>query len=419
MEQPVQPRRRQLPVDGERARSLCDERARRPGRASSTTTRSSRSGSATTISSSARRRCRRWSARPSSTFPGLTIGAPYNLPSVEWQRILEARYELNRHQGSHDLKIGGEFLHVGHTGYWHIRKNGVFTMTSVPSNLSSLIPADSAVRSVAVEHRRAESVRPSLRPELQRVWLAHRHPSSDDRRVVRRQLAREQPPDRQLRRPVGRRPRRVFASRRSRDDDCDQQRQRNRRLRLQDGHARSSRLRAARRLRVSSWRPRSSSVAEADCTTRCRIRTSRTASRCSARRSPARSRRPRTALCSNGSLFITNPTCGATADQFFAGHGRRPAQSPRIISPDYKNPYTWQSSIGFQKQMNSVTGIEADLTHYNEYRDGRSHDPNLFFDPVTGYNVNPSAGRPERRRTRRSSTTRATAIAIRRSSRRA
>ena len=33
-----------------------------------------------------------------STFPGLTIGAPYNLPSVEKQRILEARYELNWHK---------------------------------------------------------------------------------------------------------------------------------------------------------------------------------------------------------------------------------------------------------------------------------------------------------------------------------
>jgi hypothetical protein len=27
-------------------------------------------------------------------------------------------------------------------------------------------------------------------------------------------------------------------------------------------------------------------------------------------------------------------------------------------------------------------------------RDGRSHDPNLVYDPVTGYNVNPSAARP-------------------------
>jgi len=102
----------------------------------------------------------------------------------------------------------------------------------------------------------------------------------------------------------------------------------------------------------------------------------------------------KTGQCANGTLFITNPTCGATSDQYFSGAVAAPAQSPRIISPDYKNPYTWQSSIGFQKQVNDVTGFEADLTHYNEYRDGRSHDPNLFYDPVTGYNVNPSTLRP-------------------------
>ncbi len=102
----------------------------------------------------------------------------------------------------------------------------------------------------------------------------------------------------------------------------------------------------------------------------------------------------RNGTCADGSLFITNPTCGVTAGQLFSGQAPLPAQSPRIISPDYQNPYTWQSSIGFQKQLNAVTGFEADLTHYNEYHDGRSYDPNLFFDPTTGYNLNPSFGRP-------------------------
>src|SRR5262249_55824309 len=46
-------------------------------------------------------------------------------------------------------------------------------------------------------------------------------------------------------------------------------------------------------------------------------------------------------LCADGSLFITNPTCGVTASQLFSGQAPLPAQSPRIISPDYRNPYTW------------------------------------------------------------------------------
>ena len=38
-----------------------------------------------------------------------------------------------------------------------------------------------------------------------------------------------------------------------------------------------------------------------------------------------------------------------------------------------------------------MTGFELDLTHFNEYRDTRTIDPNLFYNPATGYNQNPAA----------------------------
>jgi len=98
---------------------------------------------------------------------------------------------------------------------------------------------------------------------------------------------------------------------------------------------------------------------------------------------------PASGRCADGSLWITNPACGITT--YAQAKAVAPAQSPRIISPDYKNPYTWQSSIGFQKQINQVTGFELDLTHFNEYRDTRTIDPNLFYNPATGYNQNPAA----------------------------
>jgi hypothetical protein len=92
--------------------------------------------------------------------------------------------------------------------------------------------------------------------------------------------------------------------------------------------------------------------------------------------------------------FITNPTNGVPGSAFLNGTAPLPAQSPRVIVDSFLNPYTWQSSIGFQKQLNAVTGIEADLTHYDLYRDTRSIDANLFFNPTTGYNSTVSAGRP-------------------------
>ncbi len=107
------------------------------------------------------------------------------------------------------------------------------------------------------------------------------------------------------------------------------------------------------------------------------------------------------------------------ADQFFAGTAAVPAQSPRIISPDYKNPYTWQSSIGFQKQLNSVTGDRGGphaLQRIPRRPQPRSQSVLRSGDRLQRQSLR---RRGRRRPTRRSSTTRATATAIRRSSRRA
>jgi hypothetical protein len=66
-----------------------------------------------------------------------------------------------------------------------------------------------------------------------------------------------------------------------------------------------------------------------------------------------------------------------------------PVQAPRIIASDYKDPYSWQSSIGFQKQLGAVMGFDADLTALKERNQVVGRDPNLFYDPATGYNLDP------------------------------
>ncbi len=94
--------------------------------------------------------------------------------------------------------------------------------------------------------------------------------------------------------------------------------------------------------------------------------------------------------------FMQDPTRGVTAADIFAGRVPLPAQSPRVIASDYKMPSTWQSSIGFQTQFGSLWGLESDLTHWKGYNFARQRDPNLAFNPVTGYNVPPTAAtRPD------------------------
>jgi len=92
--------------------------------------------------------------------------------------------------------------------------------------------------------------------------------------------------------------------------------------------------------------------------------------------------------------FSTDPTRGITSSDILTGKVPLPPQTTRILSPEFKMPYTWQYSVGFQKQLGAVTGIEADVVGWKWYRDTRSHDPNLFYDPNTGYNVDPRFGRP-------------------------
>ncbi|MBI3262789.1 MAG: carboxypeptidase regulatory-like domain-containing protein [Acidobacteria bacterium] len=94
--------------------------------------------------------------------------------------------------------------------------------------------------------------------------------------------------------------------------------------------------------------------------------------------------------------FVGNPTRGLTAQDFISGRAPLPAQSPRVIAHDYQMPHTWQSILGFQKQIGQVMSVEADLTHWKGYNFARQRDPNLFLNPANGYNLNPSAaGRPD------------------------
>jgi hypothetical protein len=97
----------------------------------------------------------------------------------------------------------------------------------------------------------------------------------------------------------------------------------------------------------------------------------------------------------DGPGFMENPTRGVTAEDYLSGRVPPPVQTARIIANDYVMPSSWQSSIGFQKQLGAVMGFDMDLTYLDERNQVRGRDPNLFYDPVTGYNLDPTRyGRP-------------------------
>ena len=100
-------------------------------------------------------------------------------------------------------------------------------------------------------------------------------------------------------------------------------------------------------------------------------------------------------LPTDKNFSMANPTGGVTADQVLSGAVPLPPQQTTIIAPDYRDPFGWQSSIGFQKQLGATMSFDVDLTDLEELRQVRSRDVNLFYDPVTGYNKDPAIfGRP-------------------------
>jgi hypothetical protein len=329
---------------------------------------------------------------PEFDFPGLTIGAPYNLPSIEWQREVEARYELNMNKGSHALKIGGEFMHVAHTGYWGILESGRFTMSSIPSTLSTLIPQSAAFNPTTWNLSALNSYvnfysqnfnqsgwkidvpRPEVAVwfgdtwKLRKLSLNYGVRWDDDLGVF-------SPPNVPATTIL------ISNGLQSGDFGYKDNIHDHRDFAPRGGFAYEVTptlvIRGGSGLYYSTPYSNLSYSQQVFSET---ITGSFTP--------------PASGKCADGSLFITNPTCGVTAAAVFGGTVALPAQSPRIISPDFKNPYTWQSSIGVQKQLNDVTSVDVDLTHYTEYRAPRSYNPNLFYDPTTGYNVNPSARVP-------------------------
>jgi hypothetical protein len=94
--------------------------------------------------------------------------------------------------------------------------------------------------------------------------------------------------------------------------------------------------------------------------------------------------------------FIQDPSRGVTADDILSGRVPPAPQALKgVISEQMRMPVTWQSIIGFQKQLGTVTAFDADMTYWRGSDEESGREANVFYDPVTGYNKNPAQfGRP-------------------------
>ena len=94
--------------------------------------------------------------------------------------------------------------------------------------------------------------------------------------------------------------------------------------------------------------------------------------------------------------FVGDPLRGVTGADIVSGKVPLPPQALTIIAEGYEAAGVWQSSLGMQKQLGSVFGIDADLLYYRGFDMPQNYDPNVFYDPSNGLNLHPNLGRPER-----------------------
>jgi hypothetical protein len=331
-------------------------------------------------------------------FVNLTIGKPYNYPQLFYQNNFESRYDLNWHKNSHDLKIGGEFFYVKNTGTWYIQQVGRMIFTSNPANMNSIITGiepsswniaaipSSTVREFDQNFHASDWGINIPRPTWA-LWIGDNWRVSNQLTInygVRWDVdwGVASPPDVITNTiPINNNaaaagtniPGMIGTDFGYKDGIRD-----NKNVAPRTGFTYNVGGRNDLVIRGGTGLYFTTPVSNMTFSPQIY-----------SQMVTAAFLPPASGACPDGSQWITHPACGvSTYDQAKAA---APAQSPRIISPDYKNPYTWQSSIGFQKQINTVTGFEMDLTHFNEYRDTRTIDPNLLYNPATGYNMNPAA----------------------------
>ena len=94
-------------------------------------------------------------------------------------------------------------------------------------------------------------------------------------------------------------------------------------------------------------------------------------------------------------INLAQPFGTATGEDFLSGAIPVGPQAIQPIARGVRTPFSLQMSIGVERQVTKTLTFSADYVHWRVYHDWIRNDANLFYNPLTGYNSNPSiAGRP-------------------------
>jgi hypothetical protein len=337
---------------------------------------------------------------PNYVFPGgINIGQRRNYPQEFFQNTYSFRYDLSLHRGSHDWKIGGEFLRWHDTGQWQLLSRGEFIFTSTPADLQARFPAsawndpsrwnltglDPTVQRYDQNFGdwTIDIPRPTYGLWLGDTWAVNNRLTLNYGVRYDLDWGAIAPPHVTTEITFDPRGGMQYSDIAINAGD-----------RLYDTDMRDTDNVAPRAGFTWNVTGNNDLVVRGGTGLYYSINDSNTTF---SQQSFNGERIIVNSFPNDGQPgFIQDPTRGRTAEDFLSGRYPLPPQGPRVIAHDYRMPKTWQSIIGLQKELGEAMAVDADLTYWKAYNQGRQRDPNLFFDPATGYNRNPSAaGRPD------------------------
>jgi len=311
---------------------------------------------------------------PSFNFINGTIGPPQNFPQEFNQNQITARYDLTWNKGSHDMKIGAEFLGWKDSGEWHLGERGVFNFRANPADMDRRFPGNDPTQwditgldTFATNFLQntgnwdVDIPRPTYA-----VWFGDNWRVNDQLTInygVRYDLDQgaTDPPDTKNSTVFA-----PFGGPLFKDNIRD-----NNNISPRAGFAWN--VGGGNDLVVRGG----TGLYYGSVVSNVTFSQQSFGNRIIVNSFPN----------DNQPGWFLNPTRNFTPQQIASG---AVPQAPRVIAHDFEFPVTWQSAIGFQKQITPVLGVEMDLTHWREFNRTRGVDINMVVDPATGY---PAQGR--------------------------
>jgi len=331
---------------------------------------------------------------PLFIFPGgLQIGPRGNQTNLFYQRNPSARGDITWNRGSHNLKIGGEYIWHNELGEWHQTDRGNFQMSSIPANIVQLFPVwddpktwnyaglqSSALSFQQGFHRTWEV---PLAHTMWGVWIGDTWRASP-RLTLNYGLRWDL--DYGIFSPANITPKPIV---------------------INDGRTTRDYGPTIPNYDYTNVAPRAGFAWDVSGNGALVIRGgsglyfSQTANNGTDNLSLYNNMISGQWFNRGQADFMTNPRGGVTNEQMLACNVPAdckvplPAQTGTAFAPGYKNDFTWQTSFGVGHQLAANTSLDIDVVQFRWYNSRTITDPNVFYDPATGYNKSPAVfGRP-------------------------